>query len=1315
MADITAQSVHVPGSYMHRTTSHPKPPEQESTYESRLGSDPEGRHPQPDYGLELTDTVDLEPYLPIPPLPNSVYSALTEREQRWLTYQPVSTRSTNWTRLEGQIADRRRLARAIGRRIYNKEPPIDAYNRYPSTGCREQFSEILELLDEVCTFRPEWILNSTEEPVMFLDFALHRRLRMSLIGIRHQFLHYAPSNGIPHPPIPTHPEPKKYYGFTKEAHEIASVLFRDEVERFLAYVYIEHKRNQEGRRGKAREIEEILWENSQSRTATPEQVAAPNPKFIPAKTISHEGREQFTPIMAQHDLMEEPISENDPEDEQADEEEVEDITRQVDDSYADTTARTIQPPAVASTSVVSVRRSNRSLTGPVTSSPAKPEVLGEITPMKTPGFASIRPMFTPGSVAEMEASRILGVRNPAESLPSPLDMPFTPPEPGFARRQGVGPRKSGRVVQPLWMSNREPLALPPIEEGPVVDSDDEDSSSTDGSPLVMKPQLKRYSVDNPRPRETIRGRLSSTFLNPEPVASTSRVRLELGEEPRRTTPFKIGVSSRFASVNQEKSEADRLADEVINGAEESDELEFSNQDFESLLLLEEWQFAIAFERLSLSGKNLFQRYLGAKINQDPEDIELIKRQKIATEFSRFGFRTEPPQEDVFQRIIDRTVHKNRFGFIPDWDTDKLPRKLGSFKHKNAKDDSVTRKDSKKPTFSAPKVSSEPEVIEIVEEQEPLRKDRYRNSNSNRSEDAAAGRATEDNRHKGFMEPPGNVITLQTEPVASRQPVYSPQGTTFLGIQPLVVNPPQESEEVIPPVQIQPQEEVRPQPQVNFDPYQPHFINLSRNQMHLASTPPNRPQGPPIPSGPSGPSGPGGYRNPNRGGPPGPPIPPQGNGPPNPPYNPNAGNGGQGPPNPPNGGGGGNGPPGPPDDPNGAHPWIQGPRGFPGPPGRQGDPGPAGAQGPQGDRGPPGPPGPPGGDGGGNGNGNGRLNNNNNQNNRPHLDLKLKMEIIPEFDGDPDELYEWMDQIQRFIAMGLNENNRLTQAIPFRFKDEAKQWWYQFSEAQRLRMSTDWQLLCNRLISFFWTPTWITEARNKALAAKYRDSGHYKETPVQFALRKKKLIDMVENWNDLTVIAEVARSAPTQWRTIVNHEEIADWATYVTRIKEQEDLLQDWPKHHSSGHVSPDTVREVMKAIKAERHKRHGHKANAHAVDSKGFKPKGKQPDKFKGYRRPFSPDDSNVTKHKKGTPKSRGMRGCIHCGSKMHYDKECKHNKSNAKNIQVYFAGTTEEEQASFAEYEANAAESESETKSESSDEEKHEDSSSDSSSESDF
>ncbi|QRV79858.1 hypothetical protein RhiJN_07873 [Ceratobasidium sp. AG-Ba] len=260
---------------------------------------------------------------------------------------------------------------------------------------------------------------------------------MSLIGIKHQFLHYAPNNSIPHPPIHTHPEPRKYYEFTKEAHEIASVLFGDEVEQSLVHAYIEHIRNQDGRKRKTREIEKIVWEDSQSRTATSEQVVAPNPKFTSAKTISHKGKEQFTPLLVEHDHVMEPIPESDPEDEQAEEDEVEDIKRQVDDSSADTTSRTIQPSAVASTSAISVRRSIRSLIGPVTSTPTKSEVLEEIISMKNPGVASIGLMFTPGSVADLEAIQILGVRNPTESL-QPPDVPFTPREPNFARRWSGG-------------------------------------------------------------------------------------------------------------------------------------------------------------------------------------------------------------------------------------------------------------------------------------------------------------------------------------------------------------------------------------------------------------------------------------------------------------------------------------------------------------------------------------------------------------------------------------------------------------------------------------------------------------------------------------------------------------------------------------------------------------------------------------------------------------------------------------------------------------------------------------------------------------
>ncbi|KAG8680376.1 hypothetical protein FRC09_018288, partial [Ceratobasidium sp. 395] len=66
-----------------------------------------------------------------------------------------------------------------------------------------------------------------------------------------------------HPEVPKYPEDRKGYSFTKKQHEIAAVLYRDHVERFLAWAYVEMKNNQEVS-GKSVENLERLWENSRS-------------------------------------------------------------------------------------------------------------------------------------------------------------------------------------------------------------------------------------------------------------------------------------------------------------------------------------------------------------------------------------------------------------------------------------------------------------------------------------------------------------------------------------------------------------------------------------------------------------------------------------------------------------------------------------------------------------------------------------------------------------------------------------------------------------------------------------------------------------------------------------------------------------------------------------------------------------------------------------------------------------------------------------------------------------------------------------------
>jgi hypothetical protein len=320
------------------------------------------------------------------------------------------------------------------------------------------------------------------------------------------------------------------------------------------------------------------------------------------------------------------------------------------------------------------------------------------------------------------------------------------------------------------------------------------------------------------------------------------------------------------------------------------------------------------------------------------------------------------------------------------------------------------------------------------------------------------------------------------------------------------------------------------------------------------------------------------------------------------------------------------------------------------------------------------------------------------------------DLIPEWDGDPDTLMKWLQTLSKLEARGIQMANQLPKIVPFRLTDDAKSWFDQFSGAEQLFLMNHWDNFKEVMCRFFWTPTWVANAKSKALAAKYRDSSHSRETPSQFLMRKKELIDMVHQWNDVDIIAEIAKSAPNQWRTIVNHEEMTEWSSYFAKIKEQEDLLQDWHSHGHRSQISSNDIKEALRAYKSQKKSKHAGKARAHAVNTSGFKDK-KPSDKFKGYKRPFKADDSNKTSHPKGTPLSRGMRGCIHCGSKMHYDKECKHKESNGKNVQVYFAQADEEEQASYAAYEEAVAEEEDQD----SESETEDDAESDSSSDEDF
>ena len=119
---------------------------------------------------------------------------------------------------------------------------------------RQRAEGPLETLNELCYFSPSHTLteeSSSKEdsqvPFMFLKTHVYRAWCFKLKELEWTYLTRAiPEGEIDHPDVPAFPDVAPERRFNKVQHEIAAVLFRDDVERLLAYVFKEMTWNKEG-------------------------------------------------------------------------------------------------------------------------------------------------------------------------------------------------------------------------------------------------------------------------------------------------------------------------------------------------------------------------------------------------------------------------------------------------------------------------------------------------------------------------------------------------------------------------------------------------------------------------------------------------------------------------------------------------------------------------------------------------------------------------------------------------------------------------------------------------------------------------------------------------------------------------------------------------------------------------------------------------------------------------------------------------------------------------------------------------------------
>jgi hypothetical protein len=285
----------------------------------------------------------------------------------------------------------------------------------------------------------------------------------------------------------------------------------------------------------------------------------------------------------------------------------------------------------------------------------------------------------------------------------------------------------------------------------------------------------------------------------------------------------------------------------------------------------------------------------------------------------------------------------------------------------------------------------------------------------------------------------------------------------------------------------------------------------------------------------------------------------------------------------------------------------------------------------------------------------------------HFDTHLKMSDILEWDGNPDTPADWVIGINNLSNWSTAIFNGLGKVIPLQLTGRVKDWYDTQPRRYHEQITQDWHTMHVAISEFFMNRPWLDKQKNKAIKAHFRDINQSSESPLDYIIRKWKLLSMTYLLSDTELILEVMNGAPQYWRTVIDTSMMTTFQQLQISIKHHEEILLAGPSKGEgpSNRKEMDRMWEAWHNIKKSNNSR---QVKSHAITQT-------PPKKY-----PYPRNDKIVSK--KATPKSNGARPCRFCGSDMHWDNECSHYSKNAKKLRSFFASATEDELAEQEEYE---------------------------------
>jgi hypothetical protein len=170
----------------------------------------------------------IQKFLPYAPITTTF--DITKDQQNESIFYPEATQLTSWVKDHGNLNEFRRVYRKLGCTIYSTPNPPMEYNVYPSKQCENWAHEILYELDQLMVFKPNCLVTRKHlATVCPGDNPAYGAFYLTLTQLRDSVIHTTA------PQVPLWPGADCIS--TAPAFEVAAVLFRDEVERFMSWIY----------------------------------------------------------------------------------------------------------------------------------------------------------------------------------------------------------------------------------------------------------------------------------------------------------------------------------------------------------------------------------------------------------------------------------------------------------------------------------------------------------------------------------------------------------------------------------------------------------------------------------------------------------------------------------------------------------------------------------------------------------------------------------------------------------------------------------------------------------------------------------------------------------------------------------------------------------------------------------------------------------------------------------------------------------------------------------------------------------------------